>query len=223
LSGRSRPCVYVNTSIVLRALNPTEPGHLEARRFLEECCKKCRCVWSNVHELERMTPVQRLEFEGYLEGLGAEKVILPEPLMDALLEQALDYLDTHGLSRSRLNDVLHMIVARHLGCKCILAIDRFIRARSRDFNLGYANHYTGCDPCCPRRSGGGTGTARASSSTSSARPRGARSARGPGGSTGAGPTPRSATPRRRKSSKSSQGKQASKRRGPKRGARRKGG
>ncbi len=212
-----RPCVYVNTSIVLRALNPLEPGHQEARQFLEECCKRCRCVYSSVHELERMTPIQRLEFDSYLEGIRAVKITLHDDYLDRLLDWALDYIVEHNLSEKRLNDIMHMRVAQRLGCSCILAIDRFIRARSRDFNLGYANHYTGCDPCCPQRSGARTGTGQAYSSASSPGPQEAGSARRPGRSTRGGPTRRSPTERRKRSSKDSQRKPRGKKRIPRRG------
>jgi len=122
----------VNTSIVIRALNPKEPGHHEARRLLEECCKRCKCFWSTIHDLERMTPIQRLEFEGYLEGLGARKSHI-----DArrILARAEAYRLSIGAAESKLVDIMHMLAASLLGCRCILAVDRFIRARSGDFNL----------------------------------------------------------------------------------------
>jgi len=193
----SRPCAYVNTSIVLRALNPKEPGHGEARRFLEECCRKCRCVYSSVHELERMTPMQRLVFEGYLEGLGAAKVDVDTR---QVLAQAEGYRLRAGAAESRRVDIMHMVAARTIGCTCILAIDRFIRARSRDFKLAYANHYTGCEPCCPQRSGGRTGTVQAYSSASSSK---LATQTRPGRSTGSGQTQKSPSKKRRRGSGSS--------------------
>ncbi|MEB3778887.1 MAG: type II toxin-antitoxin system VapC family toxin [Desulfurococcales archaeon] len=196
----TRPCAYVNTSIVVRALNPREPGSLEARRFLEECCKRCQCVYSSVHELERMTPFQRLQFEGYLEGLGAQKAGVDVRM---LLLEAEEYRRRHRLSQSRLNDIMHLLAARELGCRCLLAVDRFLRARSRDFNLAYANHYTGCQSCCPQRSGVGTGTGPGYSSASSSKQ--ATQTR-PGRSTGSGLKPRSHSRKQGRGLRRSQGR-----------------
>jgi len=64
--------VYVNTSIVLRALNPEELGHHEARRLLEECCKRCNCVYSSVHAHE-MPAARYQELRSFLDSLGAER------------------------------------------------------------------------------------------------------------------------------------------------------
>ncbi len=72
MSRRSGPCVYVNTSIVVRALNPAEPRHREAKRILEECCSRCQCVYSRVHELE-IPRLYHREFTRFLERLGATR------------------------------------------------------------------------------------------------------------------------------------------------------
>jgi len=204
--GRAGPCIYVNTSIVIRALNPKEPGHHEARRLLEECCKRCKCFWSTIHDLERMTPIQRLEFEGYLEGLGARKSHI-----DArrILARAEAYRLSIGAAESKLVDIMHMLAASLLGCRCILAVDRFIRARSGDFNLEYTNYYTGCGLCCPPESGAEAGTRQAYSSASSSRQ---ATPTGPGRSTNSGQTQRSHTKRPRRGSRGSPGRPKRRRR-----------
>jgi len=231
LSMVGKPCAYVNTSIVIRALNPLEPGHEEARRLLEECCKKCRCVWSSVHGREGFrSDLTRFLFYSYLAALGAEYAEIDE---DHVFEQADAYLLAHGLSPKRLIDVAHMVAAQSLECKYILARDAFMWRHANNFGLVYVNWETHGGRCpCPSHkrsgsralgSGGRGGIRRASLSTSSSRSRGARSARRPGRSSTGGKKKRSPSRKPRSGSKSSQGKQASKCRGPKRGARRKGG
>ena len=44
-------CLYLNSSILIRALEDPE-----AREFLEECCRRHRCAVSNVHGLEGWRP-----------------------------------------------------------------------------------------------------------------------------------------------------------------------
>jgi len=186
----SRPCVYVNTSVVIRALNPGEPGYREAQRILEECCKRCRCVWSTVHGYEGFrSDIARLFFYGYLASLGAE---YREVDIDDVLAKAERYKAERGLSDRRLLDVEHMVAASGLGCKYILARDRFISRHANNFGLTYVNWEThgGRCPCgaqTGRRefrasgSGAGEGTRRASYTLSSRKRRGtAASGRRPG-------------------------------------------
>ena len=212
----SRPCAYVNTSIVLRALSNTEPGHLEARRFLEECCERCRCVWSTVHSREGFRgEITRFFFLGYLASLGAE---YGEVDLDQVMDDARRYVDAHGVSPSRLIDTAHLVAANMLGCRFILARDRFIWRHANNFGLVYVNWETHGGRCpCPARTGrsgsqasrsGVRGATRqANSSTSSQTyPATARSAGGPGGSTSSGRKSGSRSKKPRKSSKSSQRK-----------------
>ncbi len=209
----ARPCVYVNTSIVIRALSPSEPGSLEAQRLLRECCRRCRCVWSTVHALEGFrSDLARFFFHGYLASLGAEYAEVDE---DWAVEQSRAYIGARGLSRKRLVDVAHMVAAKLLGCRYILARDSFMRRHANNLGLIYINWETHGGRCpCPSqgrgrsrsrasRSGGRGGTRPGSSSTSSQGSRGARSERRPGGSSTSGRKKKSPTRKRRRSSGSS--------------------
>jgi len=39
---------------------------------------------------------------------------------------------------------MHLLAAKILGCHGIVAVDRFIRSRAREYGLLYVNMYTGC-------------------------------------------------------------------------------
>ena len=39
---------------------------------------------------------------------------------------------------------MHVLAAVELGCQGIIAVDRFIARRAREYGLLYANQYTGC-------------------------------------------------------------------------------
>ena len=117
----SRPCAYVNTSIVIRALNPGEPGHLEAKRILEDCCRRCRCVYSSVHLSEIPEPYRR-QILAYL----ARHAELVRVDLAPLRARARSVIVERGLSASRELDLMHLEAASTLGCKYILARDRFI-------------------------------------------------------------------------------------------------
>jgi len=222
----SRPCAYVNTSIVLRALNPQEPGYREAQRILEECCHRYRCVWSTIHGYEGFrSDITRLFFYGYLASLGAEYVEIDA---EYVFEKAEEYRSARRLSPKRLVDIAHMIAARILGCSLLLARDSFIWHHANNFGFTYVNWETHGGRCpCPataspgsRASGSGVrdGTRQASSSTSSSRHPEARSARRHGRSSGTGKKRRPPSKKLRRGSGSSRRKPK-----PKRSKRRHGG
>lgn len=152
-------CIYVNTSIVIRALNPGEPGHVEARGFLEECCSKCRCIYSSVHGYE-MPPQEFEEIARYLRSLGAQFESVD---VEAIEEQAVTLVHERGLSRKRIPDIMHMLAARLVGCRYLLARDRFMWRHAYYFGLVYVNWETHRGRCpCPRRSHSTNGQARTS-------------------------------------------------------------
>ena len=219
----ARPCVYVNTSIVVRALKPGEPGHLEARRFLEECCSKCRCVYSSVHLQEIPEPYRPLILR-YLDRVA----VLKRVDVVVLRSTVRRYIVEHGLSKSRELDVMHLTAARLLGCRYILARDRFIMRHAYNFNLTYTNWDThrGECPCSQSNNGENSATKRENSNTSSQKskkkiqPNSIKQKK----YTRSGSGRKSPTARRRKSSRSSpsnaarhKGHRPSKRRPSKRG------
>lgn len=129
--------VYLNTSLLVRAV----AGDEAARRFLEECCKRHKCVVSSVHwregwRRETREAVQRL--------LGDLSVRVVEVELLEVEDEAWRLLRLRGWSASRLLDLMHVLAAVRLGCDAVAAVDRFIRARCREYNLLYVNHYTGC-------------------------------------------------------------------------------
>ena len=130
------PCLYLNTSIIIRALEDSE-----ARRFLEECCHRRRCVVSSVHWAEPWRPRTLAEASRLLEGLGVEKL---EADMDALVVEADGLVEERGWSPRRRLDLMHVLAAIELGCHGIVAVDRFIQRRAKEYGLLYVNMYTGC-------------------------------------------------------------------------------
>ncbi len=134
--------VYFNTSILVRAVDPSASGHYDALLFIELCKRRGYVlVFSSIHLKERWRPetwrrirflFKRYGFRGYRVSLGD------------VLGLAINYVDAHGISRRHLLDIAHIHAARILGCKYIAAIDRFIRAHASEFNLAYINYYTGC-------------------------------------------------------------------------------
>ena len=141
-------CIYVNTSIVIRALNPGEPGHFEAKRILEECCKECRCVYSSVLKYEMPSK----DFSGlprFLEKRGATYAEVDTSRMEA---QAVQVVIGRRLTRKRIPDLLHIIAAKTLGCKYILARDRFLWRNAKYDGLEYVNWETHRGKCpCSRK------------------------------------------------------------------------
>jgi len=129
-------CLYLNSSTLIRALE--DPG---ARRFLEECCRRHRCVVSSVHSLEGWRPET---LEAARELLGELDVETVEVDLDEL-DSAVDrLLRGRGWSPRRTIDLMHVLAAVELGCQGIIAIDRFIARRAKEYGLLYLNHYTGC-------------------------------------------------------------------------------
>lgn len=133
--------VYLNTSILIKAVNPREPGHREALRFLEECCSKHECVVSNVHRREYWYPKTRRRVNALLRRLKARRLDVD---LDAVSRHAEAVRERLGLSMSRTVDLMHLVAAKTLGCSVVAAVDRFMRRYAHRFGLRYVNHYTGC-------------------------------------------------------------------------------
>ena len=129
-------CLYLNTSIVIRSLE--DPG---VRRFLEECCRRHRCLVSSVHWREEWRRSTLTELAGLLGELGVE---MAEVNVERLEEEAAGLIEERGWSPRRLVDLMHVLAARELGCHGIIAVDRFIARRAREYRLLYLNHLTGC-------------------------------------------------------------------------------
>jgi len=133
-------CLYLNTSILIRSVNPREHGHRDAWAFLRECCKLCSCIYSSVHGLEPWRPGTRERVSRLLDEIGAVKV---DVNLESVVRRAEELRREWGVSRKRLIDIAHMLVASEV-CGAIAAVDRFIRSRSKVLGLLYVNHYTGC-------------------------------------------------------------------------------
>ena len=132
-------CIYINTGLLIRAVNPGEPNHEKAVRFLRECCSVCRCVYSDVHYKEPWKPSTWVRVRRLLEEIGAVKLTLD---LKTVLSRAEELRQEWHASESRMLDIAHMVAART--CGAIAAVDRFIRSRSKLLRLQYVNYYTGC-------------------------------------------------------------------------------
>ena len=136
--------MYLNTSILIRAVLPGERGHREAREFLRVCCRVYRCVVSSVHRLERWKSYTKKLIDDLLRELDVEEIDVD---LDEVVREASRYVVRHRLSPRKVIDVAHLIAAKKIGCRAIAAVDRFIKSRAKSFGLLYLNHYTGCiDP-----------------------------------------------------------------------------
>ena len=129
-------CLYLNTSIVIRALEEHE-----AREFLVECCRRHRCVVSSVHWLEDWKDDTLGRARVLLEELGAEEHRVDTGRTG---RRALAVIRARGWSESRLLDMMHVLAALLLNCDGIIAVDRFMARRAKEYGLLYVNHYTGC-------------------------------------------------------------------------------
>jgi len=136
LTQRKALCLYLNTSIVIRALEEET-----ARAFLLECCSRHRCIVSSVHREEPWRPGTLEEADMLLEGLGVERL---EVNIDALVVEADQLVEERGWSPRRRLDLMHVLAAKTLNCDGIIAVDRFIARRAKEYGLFYVNHYTGC-------------------------------------------------------------------------------
>ena len=122
--------------MLIRALE--EP---EARRFLMECCSRHHCVVSSVHWREEWKRSTLTLLAGLLRELGVATV---EVDVEALEEKAASLIEERGWSPRRLVDLMHVLAAKTLKCHGIIAVDRFIARRAKEYGLLYVNQYTGC-------------------------------------------------------------------------------
>ena len=129
-------CLYLNTSIVIRALEEHE-----AREFLAECCHQHRCVVSSVHQLEGWKEETLEAAEELLGRLGVEKQEIDLDMLDSEVDTLLR---RRGWSPRRTIDLMHVLAAVELGCHGVIAVDRFIARRAKEYGLLYVNMYTGC-------------------------------------------------------------------------------
>jgi len=137
VSTPRRPlCLYLNTSTLIRALE--DPG---ARRFLADCCSRHRCVVSNVHRLEGWREETMRVIGRLLERLGVEEWEVDLDQLDSAVDRLLR---ERGWSTKRTIDLMHVLAAVELSCQGIVAVDRFIGRRAKEYGLLYVNHYTGC-------------------------------------------------------------------------------
>ena len=138
---KRRERVYFNTSLLLRAVNPWERGHWSAVRFIDELHRRgyrlvvSTLLFEELKHSESRTAVARL--------IAEHGFIVVKINAETYSDQAVEWLMEHGYARSRLLDVMHMMIARNHGCRYIAAIDRFMRRHASDFNLVYINYYTG--------------------------------------------------------------------------------
>ena len=129
-------CLYLDTSILIRALE--DQG---ARGFLAECCSRHRCVVSSVHWEEPWRSETLATARELLSELGVEAV---EVDLDALVVEADRLVEERGWSPRRRLDLMHLLAAVELGCQGVIAVDRFVARRAREYGLRYVNNLTGC-------------------------------------------------------------------------------
>lgn len=137
MSGQEgRLCLYLNTSILIRALEDPE-----AKGFLEECCRRHRCLVSSVHWLENWRDDTLARVRTLLGRLSVEE---REVNIDKIGRRALAIVRARRWSESRLLDMMHLLAALKLDCDGVVAVDRFMSRRAKEYGLLYVNWYTGC-------------------------------------------------------------------------------
>ena len=94
-----------------------------------------------MHSLEGWRPETLEAARELLEGLGVETVEIDVRRLRLL---ALSLVEEHGWSPRRMVDLMHVLAAVGLGCHGLVAVDRFIRRRAKEYGLLYLNHLTGC-------------------------------------------------------------------------------
>ncbi len=129
-------CLYLNSSILIRAMEEEA-----VRAFLEECCSRHRCVVSSVHWLEDWRRETLEAIEELLESLSVDRAEVDLDRLDSAVDMLLR---GRGWSPRRTIDLMHVLAAVELGCHGIIAVDRFIARRAREYGLLYVNQYTGC-------------------------------------------------------------------------------
>ena len=136
-----RGCVYFNSSILVRAINPREGGHSESLRFVDELFSEgFTLVYSSIHELEGFSA-------GTLSNLLAlfreYHFVKCRVNASRILVKADEHVRIRGYSRSRRFDIAHLLAARECGCGFIAAVDKFIWRHAGEFGLKYINYYVG--------------------------------------------------------------------------------
>jgi len=132
-------CFYLNTSILIRALEDAEAGEL-----LRECCSRHWCIISGIHWLENWRRETREAVTRLLEELGVDVAEFFNHVVSRINRRARLLIRNHGWSPRRTLDLMHVLAALRLDCDGIIAVDRFIARRAKEYGLLYVNQYTGC-------------------------------------------------------------------------------
>ena len=132
-------CFYLNTSILIRALEDPK-----AKRFLEECCSRHRCIISGIHWLENWRRETREAANRLLEELGVDIAEFSNHAVSRINRRARLLIKNRGWSPRRTLDLMHVLAALQLDCDGVIAVDRFITRRAKEYGLLYVNQYTGC-------------------------------------------------------------------------------
>ncbi len=96
---------------------------------------------SSVHWWEAWRESSLEHARALLRELGIEAVGLD---VRRLRLRAMELVEERGWSPRRTVDLMHVLAAVELGCHGVIAIDRFIARRAKEYGLLYVNMYTGC-------------------------------------------------------------------------------
>ncbi len=136
-----RKCVYFNSSILIKAVFPSEEGSEEALSFIGEVVRKGYIpVVSAVHLEEKFRPETVRRINGFMKAFGFR---LCRVDLVRVQEQAIRFIVSKNVSHSHTYDVMHLLAARECGCRYIAAVDKFIWRHAGEFGLKYINYYTG--------------------------------------------------------------------------------
>jgi len=128
-----RELTYVNTSVIVASIYPSDPNHGYAVRFLEEVClgrKLCR-VSNLLLEEVRSTPSEETAFD----ALNRFGIPIIEVDIEEYLRRARSVVESLGFSYSRLIDVAHVLIARDVGCSIVASFDRKMLRFARRIGL----------------------------------------------------------------------------------------
>jgi len=128
-----RELTYVNTSVIVASIYPSDPNHGYAVRFLEEVClsrKLCRASNLLLEEV-RSTPSEGMA----LDALKRFGIPVIEVDVEEYLRRARRVVESLGLSYSRLIDVAHVLIARDARCSIVASFDRKMLRFARRIGL----------------------------------------------------------------------------------------
>jgi hypothetical protein len=95
-----------------------------------------------VHLLEKWRPETIEAVKEFLEELGVAVIDFSSYELSRINRRARLLVKAHGWRPRRAVNLMHVLAALRLDCDGVIAVDRFIGRRAKEY--GHVNQYTGC-------------------------------------------------------------------------------